>query len=95
MVVFGGAYIRVNAYRTRIHIYHEILQYVAESPRIPSHIMRRCNLETRKFGKYIGTLGEHGFVEKIHGDGERYKVTDKALAYLKDEKLSSFIKELP
>jgi predicted transcriptional regulator len=57
--------------------------------------MRRCNLETRKFSKYISTLGERGFVERIHGDGERYKVTEKAREYLRDEKLSAFINELP
>ncbi len=94
-VVFGGAYVRVHEYRTRLHIYYEILRYVAESPRIPSHIMRRCNLETRKFQKYIGTLGQRGFVSRIPGDGERFTVTDKALDYLRDRKLSDFIKELP
>ena len=94
-VVFGGASMRVHAYRTRLHIYHEILQYVAESPRIPSHIMRRCNLETRKFTKYMSTLDERGFIQRIRGDGEHYTATDKARDYLRDPKLSAFMKELP
>jgi predicted transcriptional regulator len=95
LVVFGGASIRVHGYRTRLHIYHEILQYVAESPRIPSHIMRRCNLETRKFTKYMSTLDERGFIQRIREDGDRYTATDKARDYLRDPKLSAFMKELP
>jgi predicted transcriptional regulator len=94
IVVFGQAFVRIHDYRTRIHIYHEIIQYVAESPRIPSHIMRKCNLETGKFQKYISVLGDRGFVQKVPADGDHYMVTTKALDYLRDRKLSEFLSEL-
>jgi predicted transcriptional regulator len=94
IVVFGAAFVRIHDYRTRIHIYHEIIQYVAQSPRIPSHIMRKCNLETGKFQKYISILGDRGFVQKVPADGDHYRATDKAIDYLRDRKLSEFLSEL-
>jgi len=95
IVVLGLTYRRINGYRTRLHIYYEILKYVSESPRIASHIMRRCNLETGKFNKYIGELEAKGFVNIVQReDAKEYVGTDKSFEYLRDEKLARFIAEL-
>jgi predicted transcriptional regulator len=92
IVVFGGAYVRINNYRTRVHIYYEILEYVAGSPRLATHIMRKCNLETGKFDKYIMKLMATGFVTTVN---ETYAATDKTFDYLRDRKIASFLRELP
>jgi len=90
------AYHRINAYRTRLHIYYEILNYASYSSRLPSHIMRACNLETRKFEKYIQTLKEKGFVDEIPQDGGTiYRASRKGLELIRDEKLTQFVRELP
>jgi len=90
------AYHRINAYRTRLHIYYEILNYTSYSSRLPSHIMRACNLETRKFQRYIKTLKEKGFVEEIPQDGGKlYRTSRKGLDLARNEKLTQFVKELP
>lgn len=90
------AYHRINAYRTRLHIYYEILNYTSYSSRLPSHIMRACNLETRKFERYITTLVEKGFVNEIPQDGGRlYRTSNKGFDLIRDEKLVQFVRELP
>jgi len=90
------AYHRINAYRTRLHIYYEILDYASYSSRLPSHIMRACNLETRKFEKYIKMLKEKGFVEEIPQDGGKlYRASRKGLDLVRNEKLTQFVRELP
>lgn len=95
VVVLGLTYRRINEYRTRLHIYYEILRYVSQSPRIASHIMRRCNLETGKFNKYINELQFKGFVNIVQrGDTKEYAGTEKSFEYLRDEKLARFITEL-
>jgi len=95
MVVLGLTYRRINEYRTRLHIYYEILKYVSESPRIASHIMRRCNLETGKFNKYINELQTKGFVNLVQrDDAKQFVATEKSFEYLRDEKLARFIDEL-
>jgi len=95
IILFGLTYHRVNAYRTRLHIYYDILRYVSASPRIASHIMRRCNLETGKFNKYVNELQAKGFVNMVQrGDVKEYVATEKSLEYLRDEKLAKFIAEL-
>ena len=95
VAVLGSTYRRINEYRTRLHIYYEILQYVARSPRIASHIMRKCNLETEKFNKYISQLQMRGFVNVVQrDDAKEYVATEKSFEYLRDEKLARFIAEL-
>lgn len=90
------AYHRISAYRTRLHIYYEILDYTSYSSRMPSHIMRACNLETTKFEKYIETLVEKGFIDEIRRDeGRQYRASRKGLDLIRDEKLSQFVRELP
>jgi len=90
------AYHRINAYRTRLHIYYEILSYTAYSPRLPSHVMRACNLETGKFVRYVQTLKEKGFVDEIPQDGGKlYRTSRKGLDLIRDEKLAQFVRELP
>ena len=90
------AYHRINAYRTRLHIYYEILHYASGSPKLPSHIMRACNLETRKFESYVETLREKGYVDEISKDGGRlYRTSDRGWNLIRDEKLTEFIRELP
>lgn len=82
---------KINNYRTRVHIYFEILEYVATAPRLPTHIMRKCNLETGKFNKYVQTLTEAGLITTV---SHKYLATIKANEYLKDRKISEFLKEL-
>ena len=90
------AYHRINAYRTRLHIYYEILNYTSYAPRLSSHIMRACNLETRKFERYIQTLAKKGFIEEIGQDGGKlYRTSRRGLDLIRDEKLTLFVKELP
>lgn len=90
------AYHRINAYRTRLHIYYEILHYASGSPKLPSHIMRACNLETRKFESYVRTLREKGYVDEIREDGGRlYRTSDRGWNMIRDEKLTEFMRELP
>jgi len=90
------AYQRINAYRSRLHIYYEIMSYAAYSSRLPSHIMRACNLETRKFQRYIQTLAEKGFVEEVRQDGGKlYRTSRKGLDLIREEKLAQFVRELP
>jgi len=90
------AYHRINAYRSRLHIYYEIMSYAAYSSRLPSHIMRACNLETRKFQRYIQTLAEKGFMEEVHQNGGKlYRTSRKGLDLIREEKLAQFVRELP
>lgn len=94
VLMLGLTYYRVHEYRTRLHIYYEILKYVS-TPKIATHIMRRCNLETGKFNKYVNELQTKGFVNVVQRDDTKeYVVTDKSLEYLRDEKLARFIAEL-
>jgi len=89
-------YHRINGYRTRLHIYYEILNYTAYASRLPSHIMRACNLETGKFEKYIKTLSEKGFIDEVNEDGARlYRASQKGRELIRDENLATFVKELP
>lgn len=90
------AYHRINAYRTLLHIYYEILRYAAYSSRLPSHVMRACNLETRKFESYIQTLTQKELMEEIRYDGNKlYRTSRKGLDLIQDEKVALFVKELP
>ena len=89
-------YHRINGYRTRLHIYYEILNYTAYDSRLPSHIMRACNLETGKFEKYVKTLSEKGFIDEVNEEGTKlYRASQKGRELVRDEKLSRFVKELP
>jgi len=89
-------YHRINGYRTRLHIYYEILNYTAYASRLPSHIMRACNLETGKFEKYVKTLSEKGFIDEVNEDGARlYRASQKGRELIRDENLARFVKELP
>jgi len=89
-------YHRINGYRTRLHIYYEILSYTAYASRLPSHIMRACNLETGKFEKYIKTLSEKGFIDEVNEDGARfYRASQEGRELIRDENLARFVKELP
>lgn len=90
------AYRRINAYRTRHHIYLEILSYTSSGTRLSSHIMRKCNLETGKFEKYMRTLTEKGFLDQIDHDGRKqYHTSLKGLDMIRDKKLTQFMNELP
>jgi len=88
-------YHRINAYRTRLHIYYEILNYTAYESRLPSHIMRACNLETGKFEKYIKTLSEKGLIDEVKENGAKlYRASQNGRELIHDEKLARFLKEL-
>jgi len=89
-------YHRINGYRTRLHIYYEILNYTAYASRLPSHIMRACNLETGKFEKYVRTLSEKGFIDEVNEEGAKlYRASQKGRELIRNEKLAGFVKELP
>jgi len=90
------AYHRINAYRTRVHIYYVILRYAANTPRSSTHIMRGCNLETRMCRKYIQNLKESGFLEEIRQDGSRmFRASSKGQKLLRNEELRLLLEQLP
>jgi predicted transcriptional regulator len=96
VLLFFLAYHRINAYRTRLHIYYEILRYTSSSSRLSSHIMRACNLETKKFENYIETLRQKGFVEEVRQDGGKlYRASPKGASIIRNMDLKRFIEELP
>jgi predicted transcriptional regulator len=93
------AYHRVHDYRTRHNIYYQMLRYLADDPqrpKLPSHIMRACNLETSKFKRYAGALVEKGLVDEVaHDGGYAYRITPKSSQYVLDPALREFLDYLP
>jgi predicted transcriptional regulator len=93
------AYHRVHDYRTRHNIYYQMLRYLADDPqrpKLPSHIMRACNLETSKFKRYASALVEKGLVDEVtHDGGYAYRITPKSSQYVLDPALREFLDQLP
>jgi len=93
------AYHRVHDYRSRHNIYYQMLRYLADDPRrpkLPSHIMRACNLETGKFKRYASALVEKGLVDEVaHDGGYAYRITPKSSQYVLDPALREFLDQLP
>jgi predicted transcriptional regulator len=93
------AYHRVHDYRTRHNIYYQMLRYLAndpQRPKLPTHIMRACNLETGKFKLYTSSLVEKGLVDEVAYDGGyAYRITPKSSRYVLDPALREFLDQLP
>lgn len=66
--------------RTRLQLYHEILELLSSGPKGKTQIVYGCNLGFRPAAGYLRDLAEKGLVE---GAPERqFRITAKGLATL-------------
>lgn len=83
--------------RERLEVINDILKTIKESKNSisPTPLLRKSNLSTLAFNKYINELLEKKFVRKITNKNKKfYSLTDKGFKYLnKYTTIISFIED--
>ena len=69
--------------RSRLEIYIDILEAVADGNSKPSHIMYKSNLSWKKLKGYLNFLVDQGLlIRREHRRRERYEISERGLKIL-------------
>lgn len=69
--------------RDLLQIYFEVLKELSQGPMRLTHIMRKCNIDTRLTKQVISTLTSRDLIEIRSDENSRlYYITDKGVKFL-------------
>ena len=70
--------------RSKLEVIYDILRIVKESRNSikPTPLLRKSNLSSGRFQKYISELVEKGFIRELENGGKLITLTDKGFKYL-------------
>lgn len=82
--------------RSRIELYVDILQAIANGRESPARIVYAANLSYDRVVRHISFLEEQNLVKRIEGKKKRYRVTSRGIdviRYFKEVETALFLKK--